>query len=92
MVPSPAAFGKSGRGILIGPPFTNLYFSLDRSFPFRLGDESRQLEFRWEVFNLFNTPQFSIPNSDVSSPGTVGRITSLAGDPRVMQFALKLIF
>ena len=91
-VPSPAAFGNSGRDILIGPPFTNLDFSLDRSFPFRLGGEGRQLEFRWEVFNLFNTPQFSIPNSDVSSPGTVGRITSLAGDPRVMQFALKLIF
>jgi outer membrane receptor protein involved in Fe transport len=90
-VPNPAAFGNSGRDILIGPPFTNLDFSLDRSFPFRLGGEGRQLEFRWEVFNLFNTPQFSIPNSDVSSPGTVGRITSLAGDPRVMQFALKLI-
>jgi Carboxypeptidase regulatory-like domain/TonB dependent receptor-like, beta-barrel/TonB-dependent Receptor Plug Domain len=91
-VPSPAAFGNSGRDILIGPPFTNLDFSLDRSFPFKLGSQPKQVDFRWEVFNLFNTPQFSIPSSDVSSPGTVGRITSLAGDPRVMQFALKLVF
>ncbi|HKC85163.1 MAG TPA: TonB-dependent receptor, partial [Blastocatellia bacterium] len=82
-------FGNAGRGILIGPGLTNFDFALARNFNFT---ESKLLEFRWEVFNMFNTPQFGLPATNISSPGTVGKITTLAGDPRVMQFALKLVF
>ncbi|HKE03804.1 MAG TPA: TonB-dependent receptor [Blastocatellia bacterium] len=82
-------FGNAGRGILIGPGLTNFDFALARNFNFT---ESKRLEFRWEAFNLFNTPQFGLPASNISSPSNVGRITTLAGDPRVMQFALKLVF
>lgn len=88
-VPTPFALGNEGSNILIGPTFTTLDFGLLKSFP--LG-EQRRLEFRWEAFNFANTPLFGLPSSDASSPGTDGRITSLAGDPRVMQFALKLYF
>jgi hypothetical protein len=49
------------------------------------------VEFRWEVFNLFNTTQFSLPNRDFSS-SAAGTITTLASDPRVMQFALRYKF
>jgi hypothetical protein len=49
------------------------------------------LEFRWEVFNLFNTTQLALPNRDWSS-GSAGTVTSLASDPRVMQFALRFKF
>ena len=48
--------------------------------------ERTNLEFRWEVFNITNTPLFGQPNSNFSS-GATGTITTLSGDPRVMQFA-----
>lgn len=51
----------------------------------------KDLELRWEMFNVFNTPQFGLPERNVSS-GAFGRITSFAGDPRLMQFALKFNF
>ena len=80
--------GNSGRNTLRGP-HTNVFdFSLMRDFPIH---ESLQLQFRWEVFNLFNTVLFGQPNNNVTS-GAAGSITSLSGDPRVMQFALRLSF
>jgi hypothetical protein len=63
-------------------------FAIHRDF---LITERAGLEFRWEVFNLSNTVQFGKPNSDLSS-GAMGSITTLAGDPRIMQFALRLHF
>jgi hypothetical protein len=89
VVPTPFALGNEGSNILTGPSLTTLDFGLLKSFP--LG-EQRRLEFRWEAFNIANTPLFGLPSADASSPGTEGRITSLAGDPRVMQFALKFYF
>jgi len=49
------------------------------------------LQFRWEVFNIANTPLFGQPSNNFSS-SAAGSITSLSGDPRVMQFALRLSF
>ena len=43
------------------------------------------------MFNVFNTVNFGLPNSDISS-ATVGTISSLAGDPRLMQFSLRFQF
>jgi hypothetical protein len=57
-------------------------------FPIR---EAVGLQFRWEVFNLTNTVQFGQPSANISSSG-VAQITSLAGDQRVMQLALRLSF
>lgn len=80
--------GNSGRNTLRGP-HTNVFdFSLTRDFPIR---ESLGLQFRWEVFNLFNTVLFGQPNGNITS-GAAGQITTLSGDPRVMQFALRLSF
>ncbi len=53
--------------------------------------EKTNLQFRWEVFNLTNAVLFAQPDSTLSD-GSVGTITSLAGDPRIMQFALRLSF
>ena len=41
--------------------------------------------------NLFNAVEFGLPDSNISS-GTFGTIQRLAGDPRVMQFALRFVF
>ncbi len=88
-VPTPARLGTCGRNTLEGPGLVNFDVALARSFDYF--GENRRLEFRWEMFNIFNTPQFGLPGNNRSS-GDVGRISSLAGDPRVMQFALKFYF
>jgi hypothetical protein len=50
-----------------------------------------RLDFRGEFFNLFNHAQFGTPVSDINS-GQFGVVNSTVGNPRVVQFALKLIF
>ena len=47
---------------------------------------------RWDVFNLFNTVNLGLPNRNLSSLSTLGTITSLAGDARVMQLSVRLAF
>lgn len=84
----PGQFGNAGRNILRAPGTKVFDFALHRDFAFT---EKSALEFRWEVFNLSNTTQFGFPSRDLSS-SSAGTITSLAGDPRVMQFALRLKF
>jgi hypothetical protein len=51
---------------------------------------SKALELRAEVFNATNTPPFQAPNTQVGA-AAFGTITA-AGDPRVMQLAVKFIF
>jgi hypothetical protein len=52
--------------------------------------ERLRMEARAEGFNVINHANFSAPNTNLSS-SSFGRITS-AGDPRILQFALKLHF
>ncbi len=52
-------YGSSGQAILEGPGFKNIDFSLIKNIPIR---EKLRLQFRAEIFNLFNTPQFAVPN------------------------------
>jgi hypothetical protein len=66
----------------------DLDVSVSRNFTIT---ERVKLQFRVEAFNLTNTVAFGLPNANVSG-GSPGVITSLAGDPRIMQFALRLSF
>ncbi|MGH9398094.1 MAG: TonB-dependent receptor domain-containing protein [Terriglobia bacterium] len=74
----------------LSPGFHRLDLSLFKEFR---TTETTRLEFRTEVFNITNTPQFSSPAfGDFTNKSTFGRITSLrdgANDPREIQFALK---
>jgi len=85
---APGTFGNAGRNILRGPHTSVFDFALMRDFPIH---ESLGLQFRWEVFNLSNTALFGQPNGNFSS-SAAGSITTLSGDPRVMQLALRLSF
>jgi hypothetical protein len=81
-------YGDGGVNTLRGP-HTNVFdFSLTRDFALY---RETKLQFRWEVFNLTNSVLFAQPDSALTD-GNVGTITSLAGDPRFMQFALRLSF
>ena len=84
-----ARLGNCGRNTLRGPSLTNFDMALARTFNYF--GEGRSLEIRWEMFNMFNTTQFALPERNINSLA-VGRITALAGDPRLMQFAAKFSF
>ncbi len=84
-------YGSEGRDIVIGPPLKAFDFSLSKDFPIY---ESLGLQFRAEFFNIFNHPNFNLPNftEGLAPPnGSFGSIQS-ALDPRILQFALKLNF
>ena len=86
--PTIFTFGNSARNILRGPGRTNVDFSLFKNF---LITENWKLQFRTEIFNLFNHAQFDLPNPNVGTPNA-GIITGIVGTPRQMQFALRLSF
>jgi hypothetical protein len=44
------------------------------------------------VFNVFNRTNFGLPNRNLSDTAVVGTITTLGGDPRVMQVSVRLAF
>jgi len=106
-LPGLCHYGSSGNGILRGPNFHDLDFSLFKNFQIK---ESVKLQFRAEMFNIFNTPNFNPPNRTLSAstqflPSTdggtfpsqiraqgPGQITSLAAPMRQIQFGLKFLF
>ncbi|MGH9408956.1 MAG: TonB-dependent receptor [Vicinamibacterales bacterium] len=87
-VPS-GIFGDEVRNQLRGPGFQSFDLSLQRMIRF---GARYNASLRWDVFNLFNATNLGLPNKDVSSPSTLGTITSLAGDPRIMQLSVRFTF
>ena len=77
-------YGVLGRNTYRGPGSFNLDWGLHKDFPVR---ESMKFQFRFEAFNLFNNVNLANPNSTVTS-GNFMKITS-AGDPRILQLALR---
>lgn len=82
-------YGNAGRNIVRGPGINNLDFSLLKNTSV---GEGKNLQFRVEVFNLANHPNFDNPNTQFDSTSQFGRIFSADGSERQIQFALKLIF
>jgi hypothetical protein len=80
-------FGTSGKNILRGPRFFDTDLGLLKDFAIV---ERMKIQFRAEFFNAFNNVNFGQPQNYLGSSST-GQITS-AGNPRVLQFALKLTF
>jgi hypothetical protein len=85
-VPAAGTQGTAGRNTVRGPGTQVVDFSAIKRIPFG----SRRFEFRAEIFNLFNHPNFGNPDSNISN-ATAGVISS-ADDGRNMQFGLRFVF
>ncbi len=88
VLPAQFTYGNAGRNILRGDRLVQLDMSLIKNF--RL-TESKNIDFRAQVFNLTNTPSFSNPSGTVNL-ATGGQITSTRNQPRLYEFGLKLNF
>lgn len=96
--PNPiGTFGNTGKGVLFGPGYFDTDLSLLKNIPVT---ERMRLQFRADFFNLFNNVNFGAPDTTVADGPLFGTITSTApvptsgggGAPRILQFALKLMF
>jgi hypothetical protein len=77
------------RSVCCGPGLENWDLSVHKKIVL---SESRYLQFRGEIFNLFNHTNFSNPDGHYQDgQGQFGKITQV-GDPRLVQFALKFFF
>ena len=85
--PAQFTYGNAGRNILYGPGRVNFDFSLFKEFRVQ---EGFRLQFRTEIFNLFNTTQLDLPNASIGA-GTAGTITSMVERPQQIQFRLKAV-
>jgi hypothetical protein len=87
--------GDAARAPVYGPRFVNTDFSAIKHFPI---SENVHLDFRAEFFNIFNHPQFGLSGDsstqmqNMASTSTFGKVNQTVHDPRVIQFALRLMF
>ena len=87
-VPNPiGTFGNAGTYSLYGPRYFNIDVAISRSFVIR---EAQRLDVRFEAFNSTNHTHLALPVASESN-ARFGQITS-AGDPRILQFAMKYHF
>ena len=93
-VPTQGFFGNAGRNTLILPGVATFDVGVTKSFALT---EGADLQFKAEVFNLFNRANFGIPRMQVFGGGgtedpTAGVITKSTTTSRQIQFALKIVF
>lgn len=100
-IPAKGTWGNLGRYAARGPGYSEFDTALQKAFPI---GERFKLNFRTEVFNIFNQAIYANPSGSIGSDPTnpsasFGRITSLlntgavgTGTPRRIQFALRLDF
>jgi hypothetical protein len=67
-LPPPGSFGNAGRNILSGPAYADFDLAFLKEFSF---GETRELQFRAEIFNLANHPNFAVP-TNTEGPNGVG--------------------
>ena len=82
-------FGNGGRTNLRGSDQRNFDFAFLKDFRIT---ERHKLQFRAEFFNLWNTPQFALPDGTVDSPGGASISSTLPNNQREIQLALKWMF
>lgn len=98
-VPAPGTFGNAPRDIARGPGAWQTDLGLNKRIAL---SERAQIEFRSEFFNIFNHPQYGLPQSTFGVPGFASIVQTVSttapvspvgsGTPREMQFALRVAF
>jgi hypothetical protein len=86
--PAPGTFGNHERNSIKGPGAWKADLAVSRLFSWGV---AQKVELRFETFNLFNTFNWGNPVTNLSS-GNFGRIQSISGDPRILQFGIKYAF
>jgi hypothetical protein len=85
-------YGNSGYDMLRGPAFQDWDMNLQKNIKF----SRYNVQLRADSFNVFNHPNFAVPNSAISSTSNVGQITGISGTPsyeqRTVEFAAKFSF
>jgi hypothetical protein len=91
--PNDGVFGTLGRNTFRGPALYNFDFALIKDTGWELGQsrKSMNLQFRAELFNLFNIVNFGLPSNIVDGSG-FGFISRTASNSRQLQFSLKVMF
>jgi hypothetical protein len=108
--PNQGRFGTLGRNTFRGPAYYNFDFAFIKDTPFgrrKSGAERMDLQFRTELFNLFNIVTMGLPanilgvstttnngvqSATISTTNGFGEISRTAGNSRQIQFSLKLIY
>lgn len=85
--PAAAQFGNVGRNTVIGPGLSNFDAVITKNIAVQ---ELINFQIRFEVFNIANTPNYSIVGRIINDP-TFGRVLSQS-DPRQIQLGLKATF
>jgi hypothetical protein len=85
--PNYGFFGNASNGTVRGPSYTSFNLSLYKTFPVT---HRLSTEFRAEAFNVANHPNFINVDTGLGD-GNYGQVTS-SGDPRILEFALKVLF
>ncbi len=82
--------GNAPRNPVYGPHYRHVDFSLIKTFPVH---DSINVEFRTEGYNITNTANYATPGASWNT-STFGKITAMstAYTPRVLQFALKVVY
>lgn len=85
-VPPAGRFGNSGANVLEGPGYNMQHISVAKSFPIT---ERVRFNFTTAVTNAFNHPNFNLPAANISSPGSVGVVSSLVEGGRGRKIELR---
>jgi hypothetical protein len=88
-VPAAYTYGNAHANTLRSGTLHDFDMSLFKTVP--LFHDKSALEFRYEVFNVTNTPSFLAPSGIIDSP-TGATVTATSNDAREMQFAVKISF
>jgi hypothetical protein len=87
--PAAGEIGTGGRNAFRGPRFFDVDMSLVKKFKIT---ERHVVSFRAETYNLSNNVNFDAPNANLSTPVSFGKLSSIVGNARIFQMALRCDF